>query len=106
MGYREIFAKINAGTVKGILIFHGPEEYVKDRTLEALRAKLVAPDMESLNYDLMDSERANAADIRRAVEERYQGATVKRFRTAGHYPYVTRPEEYNAIIRERLKAAG
>lgn len=68
MGYREIFAKINARTVKGILIFHGPEEYVKDRTLEALKAKLVAPDMESLNYDLMDSERANAADIRRAVE--------------------------------------
>ena len=52
------------------------------------------------------SVHAFGRSARRAVEERYQGATVKRFRTAGHYPYVTRPEEYNAIIRERLKAAG
>ena len=68
MGYREIFAKINAGTVKGILIFYGPEEYVKDRAMEALKAKLVPPDMESLNFDMMEGARANAADIRRAVE--------------------------------------
>jgi pimeloyl-ACP methyl ester carboxylesterase len=46
------------------------------------------------------------ADIRLAVEERYPGATIKRFRVGGHYPYVTRPAEYNAIIRERLEAAG
>jgi DNA polymerase III subunit delta len=68
MGYREIFARINSGTVGGILIFHGPEEYVKDRTLEALKAKLVPPGMEDLNYQYMEGERANAADIRRAVE--------------------------------------
>ena len=41
-------------------------------------------------------------EMRRALEERYPGATVKRFRVGGHYPYVTRPDEYNAIIRERL----
>jgi pimeloyl-ACP methyl ester carboxylesterase len=44
--------------------------------------------------------------MRRALEERYPGATVKRFQIGGHYPYVTRPDEYNAIIRERLEAAG
>jgi DNA polymerase III subunit delta len=68
MGYREIFTRINAGTVGGILIFHGPEEYVKDRTMEALKAKLVQPGMEDLNYQYMEGERANAADIRRAAE--------------------------------------
>jgi pimeloyl-ACP methyl ester carboxylesterase len=45
-------------------------------------------------------------EIRQAVEERYPGATVKKFRVGGHYPYVTRPEEYNAVIRERLEAAS
>ena len=68
MKYKEIFAKISAGTVGGILVFHGPEEYVKDRALEALRAKLVPPGMGDFNYQYMEGERANAADIRRAVE--------------------------------------
>jgi DNA polymerase III subunit delta len=68
MGYKEIFAKINAGTVGGILILHGPEEYVKDRTLEALKARLVQPGMEDLNYQYLEGERANAGDIRRAAE--------------------------------------
>ncbi|WP_311029016.1 alpha/beta fold hydrolase [Mesorhizobium koreense] len=44
-------------------------------------------------------------EARRAVEERYPGAEIRRFRVGGHYPYVTRPDEYNAIIRERLLAA-
>lgn len=68
MGYREVFARINAGTVGGILIFHGHEEYVKDRTMEALKAKLIAPGMEDLNYQYLEGDRANAAEIRRAVE--------------------------------------
>jgi DNA polymerase-3 subunit delta len=68
MGYREIFDRIKAGTVGGILIFHGPEEYVKDRTLDALREKLVPPGLADLNYQYLEGERANAAEIRRAVE--------------------------------------
>jgi len=71
---------------------------------EAVPPLAVAP--ERIVIIESDDDPLISADIRRAVEERYQGATVKRFRTAGHYPYVTRPEEYNAIIRERLKAAG
>lgn len=68
MGYKEVFARINAGTVGGILIFHGPEEYVKDRTLDALREKLVPADFIDLNYQYLEGERANASEIRRAVE--------------------------------------
>ncbi len=68
MGYREIFDRIKAGTVGGILIFHGPEEYVKDRTLDALRDRLVPKDFIDLNYQYLEGERANAAEIRRAVE--------------------------------------
>lgn len=68
MGYREVFDRINAGTIGGILIFHGPEEYAKDRAVEALKAKLVPPGMEALNYLYLEGEHANAAEIRRAAE--------------------------------------
>lgn len=68
MDYREIFARINSGAVGGILIFRGPEEYVKDRALEALAAKLVPPGMEDLNYQYLEGARACAAEIRRACE--------------------------------------
>jgi len=68
MGYREIFDRIASGDVGGVFVFYGPEEYVKDRALEALKAKLVPPGLEDLNYQYLDGERANAAEIRRAVE--------------------------------------
>ena len=68
MGYREIFARIGTGDMGGAFVFHGPEEYVKDRTLEALKAKLVQPELETLNYLYLEGERANAAEIRRAAE--------------------------------------
>lgn len=68
MGYREIFDRIDKGDLGGIFIFHGPEDYVKDRALEALKARIVPEGMEDLNYHYLEGERANAADIRRAAE--------------------------------------
>ena len=46
------------------------------------------------------------AEIRQAVKDRYQGAAVKTFPVAGHYPYVTRAADYTKIIRDRLEAAA
>ncbi len=68
MGYREIFNRINSGDMGGIFVFHGPEEYVKDRALEALKARLVPAELEPLNFLLLENEHANAAEIRRAAE--------------------------------------
>ena len=68
MGYREIFDRIDSGDLGGVFVFHGPEEYSKDRALEALRAKLAPPGLEELNYQYLEGERANAAEIRRAAE--------------------------------------
>ncbi len=43
-----------------------------------------------------------AAPTRREVVERYPGAFVHTFDWGGHFPYLTRPEEYAAIVRRRL----
>ena len=68
MGYREIFARIAAGQVGGAFVFYGPEEYVKDRALEALTARVLASGLPELNATYLEGERANAAEIRRAAE--------------------------------------
>ena len=73
------------------------------RYAEAVPPLLVAP--ERIVIIESEDDPLIGAEMRRGVEERYPGATVKKFRVGGHYPYVTRPEEYNAIIRERLAAA-
>jgi pimeloyl-ACP methyl ester carboxylesterase len=36
------------------------------------------------------------------VVRRYPGATLLRLPVGGHYPYITRPETYNAMIAQRL----
>ncbi len=68
MDYQGIFARVKAGQVGGAFVFHGPEEYVKDRALEALTARVLANGMEELNATYLEGERANAAEIRRAAE--------------------------------------
>jgi pimeloyl-ACP methyl ester carboxylesterase len=71
---------------------------------EAVPSLLVTP--ERIVIIESEDDPLIGAEMRLAMEERYPGAEVKKFRVGGHYPYVTRPEEYNAIIRERLEAAG
>ena len=89
MGYREIFNRINSGDMAGIFVFHGPEEYVKDRALEALKARLVPPELEPLNFLLLENEHANAAEIRRAVET-LPFMTEKRLVVVRDYPPVAK----------------
>jgi DNA polymerase-3 subunit delta len=68
MGYREIFDRIDAGRMEGMLIFHGPEEYSKDRALERLKARYLPKGLEELNCQFLEDEHANAVEIRRAAE--------------------------------------
>ena len=89
MGYREIFNRINSGDMGGIFVFHGPEEYVKDRALEALKARLVPPELEPLNFLLLENEHANAAEIRRAAET-LPFMTEKRLVVVRDYPPIAK----------------
>jgi maspardin len=41
---------------------------------------------------------------REDVVQRYPGAELLRLPVGGHYPYITRPEAYNAVIERRLLA--
>lgn len=51
-----------------MFVFHGPEEYSKDRALERLKEKYLPKGLEELNCQHLEDERANAAEIRRASE--------------------------------------
>ncbi len=43
-----------------------------------------------------------APEVRRGVVARYPGAHVHTFDWGGHFPYVTRPDDYVGVIRHRL----
>ena len=49
MKWNEFYKALDAGTVAPVYLFTGPEEYVKREALEALRARLLPPGLETLN---------------------------------------------------------
>ena len=53
MDYRAFFEEMKAGTVRQAYLFHGEEEYVKDRALEKLTG-LLLPDFSEFNLSVMD----------------------------------------------------
>lgn len=68
MGYRDVFTDIEKGTIKSLYLWYGDEEFVKDRALEALLKKLIAPGMEDLNYQAMDGEETGVEQIIEACD--------------------------------------
>lgn len=66
MDYRAFFEEIKAGTVRQAYLFHGEEEYVKDRALEKLTG-LLLPDFCEFNLSIMDDPAA--ADVASAAEQ-------------------------------------
>ena len=68
MGYRDVFNDIDKGTTATLYLWHGEEEYVKDRALAALREALVEPGMGDLNYQALDGEEAGVAQIIEACD--------------------------------------
>jgi len=63
MGYRDVFNDIQNGTIATLYLWHGEEEFVKDRALEALMEVLVEPGMGDLNYQALDGEEAGVDQI-------------------------------------------
>lgn len=43
-----------------------------------------------------------APETRQSVTERYPDAFVHTFKSGGHFPYITRPDEYVAVLRRRM----
>ncbi len=66
MDYRAFFEEMRAGTVRQAYLFHGEEEYVKDRALEKLTG-LLLPDFFEFNLSVMDDPAP--ADIASAAEQ-------------------------------------
>ena len=60
----------------------------------------VAP--ERLTILQSDDDQLVTAPVRQGVVDRYPGAHVHSFDWGGHFPYVTRPDDYVAAIRRRL----
>ena len=63
-------------------------------------AAAVAP--ERLTILQSDDDQLVTAPVRRGVVDRYPGAHVHTFDWGGHFPYVTRPDDYVGAIRSRL----
>lgn len=67
MTYEQLFKDIKAGTLRPAYLLYGPEQLVKQSTLDALQKKLLPPGLEALNYNLFDTN-ALARDIIEAAE--------------------------------------
>lgn len=63
----QLFRSIKAGDIRSAYVFYGPEVYVRDRAVAALRQKLLPEGLEQLNENLFDSA-ASAIDLMDAAE--------------------------------------
>lgn len=63
----QLFRSIKAGDIRPAYVFYGPEVYVRDRAVAALRQKLLPEGLEQLNENLFDGA-ASAADLMDAAE--------------------------------------
>ena len=63
-------------------------------------AAAVAP--ERLTVLQSGDDQLVTAPVRQGVVDRYPGAHIHTFDWGGHFPYVTRPDDYVGVIRRRL----
>ena len=60
MDYKEFFAQVKAGGLRGAYLFEGTEEYVKASALAAVEKALLHPGMEQLNEAVLENPAADA----------------------------------------------
>ena len=60
MDYKEFFAQVKAGGLRGAYLFEGTEEYVKASALAAVEKALLPPGMEQLNEAVLENPAADA----------------------------------------------
>ena len=84
MDYKEFFAQVKAGGLRGAYLFEGTEEYVKASALAAVEKALLPPGMEQLNEAVLENPAADALiaaaeTLPEAVREAYRLAEGVRF---------------------------
>lgn len=60
MNWSDFFQTVKAGGVPNLLLFVGPEEFLKREAIDALRAALLPPGLEELNEQVLDGADARA----------------------------------------------
>lgn len=66
MTWKDLYADMQAGALKSVYLFSGPEEFIKREALDALSKALLPPGLEALN--MASLEGADASDIIAAAE--------------------------------------
>ena len=64
MTYDQLFRSVKAGDIRPAYLFYGPETYVLNSALDALRKKLLPEGLEALNQNLFEG----AADVQSVVD--------------------------------------
>ncbi len=67
MNYQGFFDQIRKNAVGSLYVFHGEEEYIKERALEKLVNALTDPSTRTVNYDVLEEEK-DGGRIRAAAE--------------------------------------
>ena len=68
MDYKEFFAQVKAGSLRGAYLFEGTEEYVKASALAAVEKAMLPPGMEQLNEAVLDNPATDALNTRSRVK--------------------------------------
>lgn len=63
----QLFKSVKAGDIRSAYVLYGPEVYVRDRAVQALRAKLLPEGLEQLNENLFEGA-VSASDLIDAAE--------------------------------------
>ena len=61
-------AQLKAGQIGKLYVFHGPESYMREHYVKALKTALVAPEFEAFNFEALDGAGLDFAALRDAVE--------------------------------------
>ena len=61
-------AQIKSGQIGNLYVFHGPESYLREHMLKALKTALVAPGFEVFNFEALDGAGLDFAALRDAAE--------------------------------------
>jgi maspardin len=79
--------------------------HLKARVLALLRAANVPPlhiPHERIAIIECADDPVMTPPVRKEVRDRYLGAAVHTLPSGGHFPYISRPEQYSAILRQHL----
>jgi DNA polymerase-3 subunit delta len=67
-GMKTLQNQIKSGHIGKLYVFHGPESYLREHYVKALKTALVAPAMEAFNFERLDGAGVEFAALRDAVE--------------------------------------